>query len=66
MKEHLIEIKIMDENYIKYISILKKVTGESIGDIKKKIQNKEAVIICPYTKEPEELEKIYVILGEML
>lgn len=66
MKEHLMEIKILNEDYMKHISILKKFTGESMGEIKKKILNKEAVIICPYTKEPEKLEKLYAILGEMI
>lgn len=66
MKEHLIEVKIVNDDYIKYVSILKKFTGESIGEIKKKIQNNEAVIICPYIKEPEKLERLYLILQEMI
>lgn len=66
MKEHLIEIQILNTNYTKLIPLIKNFTGESMGVIKKKIQNQEAVISCPYIKEPETFEKLYTTLKEMI
>lgn len=64
MDKYEIEVYILDsENANAYISLIRKFSKESISEIKGKIHHKEPIIICQYTKMPDELKEVYNLLG---
>lgn len=66
MDKHEIDVYILDlENASAYISLIRKYSKESILEIKRKIQCKEPIIKCQYTKMPEELKELYNLLGAL-
>lgn len=63
MDKHEIEVYILDlENASTYIPLIRKFSKESIVEIKRKIRCEEPIIICRYTKMPEELKVLYNLL----
>ena len=67
MKESTVEITILNnEDIIKYIPLIRKLTKKPINEIKKELLNKDPVIICQYTKEPEEFRMVYQTLKSLI
>lgn len=66
MKYTTIQIIILDkENIVKYISLIRGLTKESIGEIKENVLIGRSVIECQYSKNPKELEQVYQVIKEL-
>jgi hypothetical protein len=67
MKDSTIEITILNKgNIVKYIPLLRKLTKKPMNEIKENILNEKPIIICKYTKKPEEFRLAYQSLKDLM